>query len=201
MAIVVCSSLIPDHRYSFPLLSLQSSISYILHSIFTHISYHYYSLFALQIPEVKQVFKKESVGWKKKKIEHSVLSLWLSWVIISLLCHYLWHCSHCLVCKSILLTYPMPFILGGVSSQYVLLKFVLLTSNAIYTEEVSLQYVLLKFVLLTFNAIYTERVSCSMSFSNIHSGSFLTGFSTLDIQCHCLILEFKWSASVGNLIL
>jgi len=64
MAIVVCSSLILDHRYSFPLLSLQSSISYVLHSIFTHISYHYYSLFASQIPDAKQVSKKESVGWK-----------------------------------------------------------------------------------------------------------------------------------------
>ena len=41
----------------------------------------------------------------------------------------------------------------------------------------------------------------SMFFSNIHSGSFLTGFHTLDIPCRCLILEFKRSASVGNLIL
>jgi len=38
---------------------------------------------------------------------------WLSWIITSLSYHYSWHCGHYLVCKSILSTYPMPFILGG----------------------------------------------------------------------------------------
>jgi len=199
MAIVVCSSLIPDHRDSFPLLSLQSSISFVLHSIFTHISYCYYSLFASWIPDVKQVFKKVSVGWKKNRAS-SVLSLWLFWVIISLSCHYSWHCSHCLVCKSILSTYLMPFILGGLphstisfSNSYSQHPLPLITYFTFWTYLMPFD----NGVLSTSNAIYTG----GFSFSNIHSGSFLTGFCTLDISCHCLILEFKWSASVGNLIL
>jgi len=89
---------------------------------------------------------------------------------MSLSCHYSWHCSHCLVCKSILSTYPMPFILEGFphstmsfSNSYsqhpmplityfifliYLMPFdngVLSTSNAIYTERVSSQYVLFKY--------------------------------------------------------
>jgi len=170
MAIVVCSSLILDHGYSFPLLSLQSFISYVLHSIFTHISYHYYSLFALWIPDMKRVFQKESVRWKKKKNRaFSVLSLWLFWVIISLLYRYSWHCGHCLVCRSILLTYPMLFILGEFShsisfsnlyiqhpmlliAYFIFLTYlmpfdnrVLSTSKAIYTGGVSSQYVPFKY--------------------------------------------------------
>jgi len=139
MAIVVCSSLILDHRYSFSLLSLQSSISYVLHSIFTHISYHYYSLFALRIPDAKQVFEKESVGWKK--IEQNFID---DCPGSSFFCHvvihgtaatilfvnpYSWHIKCHLYWGGFLTVCPSQISTVGPSS----LGFVLSTSNAVYT--------------------------------------------------------------------
>jgi len=106
--------------------------------------------------------------------------------------HWVLYSQHpmLLIIYFIFLTYLMPFDNG-----------VLLTSNAVYTGGVSSQYVLFK---------YPQWVLPHWVLYSWHPMPFILGgfliecpsqICTLNIQCHCLILKFKWSASISNLIL
>jgi len=137
---------------------------------------------------------------------------WLSWIIISLSCRYSWHCGHYLVCKSILSTYPMPFILGGfphstmsfsnlyswrgVSSQYVLFKY----PQWVLSHWVSYSRHPMPLSDTGVQAICLSRQSDPLN-SLPHSAFWLPGTIYAGVLPHSMFLSMKdslWSSIMSN---
>jgi len=146
-----------------------------------------YSLlsYTTTIPLLHRGFQTQNKYSKKRVLDEknwAKFHRWLSWIIISLSCHY---CDYCLVREWVLSTYPMPFILVGLppstslsikDSFWSSIMSNNLPQSAAWLFPDTLD-IPMPFILV--------GLPPSTSLSNIHSRSFLTGIPVW-------IVHFNW---------